>query len=62
MTVADVKKAIGALLAGILAWATAVVVSPESAITAAEWIVLAGVVVTVVTVYVLKNADPAPAE
>lgn len=54
----DIKKAIGALLTGLLAWGTAVVASESSAITAAEWITLAGVGVTTVTVYLLKNDPP----
>jgi hypothetical protein len=53
-----VKKAIGAFLVGILAWGTAVVESASTAITAAEWIVLAGVAVSTITVYLLTN-DPA---
>lgn len=54
------KKAIGAFLAGLLAWATSVVASESARITAPEWIVLLGVVVTTLTVYVLRN-DPPPA-
>lgn len=54
----DIKKAIGALLTGLLAWGTAVVASDPSAITASEWIGLAGVAVTTATVYILKNEAP----
>ena len=59
MTISDISKAIGALLVGALGWGAAVVTSSSSAITSSEWIQLATVGVTVITVYILKNG-PTP--
>ncbi len=53
------RKAIAALLVGALGWATQVVSSERASISAEEWIALATVVVTVITVYFLAN-EPAP--
>jgi hypothetical protein len=53
-----VKKAVGSLLVGTLAWGTAVVDSAPAHITASEWIVLAGVGVSTLTVYFLGNSTP----
>lgn len=54
-SVAEIKKAIGALLVGLVGWATAVVESDSVGVTDTEWIMLATLVVGVITVYVLKN-------
>ena len=51
-------KAIGAAVAGLIGWATLVVNSAPAAITASEWIVLATVGATVLTVFGVPNADP----
>jgi hypothetical protein len=42
-----------------LAWATAVVQSSPSNITAAEWIGLAGIFVTTALVWLVPNGEPA---
>jgi FtsH-binding integral membrane protein len=52
------RKAIGAFLTGALAWATAVVASDSTSITAEEWIGLVGILVTTIVVYFLTN-EPA---
>ena len=49
------SKAIGAAIAGVYAWGQLVVSSAPGAITAAEWLALAGVGVTVAAVYGLTN-------
>lgn len=51
-------KTVAAVVTGVIGWATLVVNSPSTAVTASEWIVLATVVATAVGVYVVPNADP----
>jgi hypothetical protein len=60
MNIADMKKAIGAFVTSLLTWGYLVVQSESSPITAEEWLGLAGVAVTTLVVYVLKN-EPADA-
>ena len=55
-----VKKAVGAFLVGLLGWGTVVVASDSASITATEWIGLATVAVSTLTVYFLTN-EPADA-
>jgi hypothetical protein len=53
------KKAVAAFLVGVLGWGTAVVASDSASVTATEWIALATVAVSTLTVYFLTN-EPAP--
>ena len=52
------SKFIGALLTGIVGWATLVVNSPAHGVTGSEWIVGATALVTAIEVYLLHNAPP----
>ena len=60
MSVAEIKKAIGALLSGLLGWFIAVLESGDTGINSTELIMLATLIVTTITVYVLKNEPPTP--
>ena len=51
------SKAIGAFLTAIVTWAGVVIASEPGAPTAVEWVGLLGAIVTVVTVYLLPNAE-----
>lgn len=55
--VGEIKKAIGAFLTSLLTWGYMVVQSEATQITAEEWLGLAGVVVTTITVYFLDNKN-----
>lgn len=46
-----------AVLTGILAWGVSVVNSERGTISSNEWISLAGIFVTAVTVYLIPNTD-----
>lgn len=59
-TISTIRKAIAQLLAGVLTWATAVVVSEPARITASEWVVLAGVGVGAFMVWLVPNAPQLP--
>lgn len=59
MSVAEIKKGIAAFLGSLLTWGYMVVESDIDSISAEEWLGLAGVVITTVTVYFLKNKEPA---
>ena len=59
MNLAPYRKTIAAVVTGLIGWATAVVVSPAAAVSAAEWIGLATVLATTVGVYQVPNT-PAP--
>ncbi|HEX2578679.1 MAG TPA: hypothetical protein VHK88_20210 [Aquihabitans sp.] len=53
------RKAIAAILTGLLGWATAVVQSDPEQITSAEWIGAATVIVATIAVYLVPNDAPA---
>ena len=50
-----IRKAIAALVTGLLTWLTAVTMSPAEAVTAAEWVTLAGVVVAGFLTWLVPN-------
>lgn len=50
------RKTVTALATGLIGWATAVVASSSSAITASEWIMLATAICTAIGVYGVPNA------
>lgn len=52
---ATIAKAIAGGLTGTLAWATSVVVSAPSQVTAGEWVQLAGVAVASFLVWLIPN-------
>jgi hypothetical protein len=52
------KKAVWAFLTAALAWGYAVVASASGSITGEEWLGLAGVALTTLGVYFLKNEQP----
>jgi hypothetical protein len=56
-----IAKAVTALVAGLIGWATEVVNSPPPDITAPEWIALATVVAVAFGVYVVPNQRRATA-
>ena len=58
--VAQSRKAVGTLIGGLYGWATLVVTSASGPITAAEWLALGGVGVTVAAVYGLANDSQPP--
>ena len=63
--IAKHRKTITAVVTGLIGWATAVVTSNSTQITAAEWIMLATVLATSLGVYAVPNAAdsvPAPVE
>ena len=49
------RKAIAAVVTGVIGWGTAVVQSAPSAPTATEWIMLATVVATALGVFQVRN-------
>lgn len=51
-----IAKAVTALVTGCIGWATAVVNSPATDVTAPEWIALATVAAVAAGVYVVPNA------
>lgn len=53
--IGEIKKAIGAFLTSTLAWGYAVVQSEPGKITSEEWLGLAGIAITTLTVYFLDN-------
>ena len=54
---AKYRKTIAALVTGVIGWATAVVQSGPSAVSATEWIMLAVAVATAAGVYAIPNAE-----
>jgi hypothetical protein len=52
---APYRKAVAAVIVGIIGWATSVVTSDPTAITAGEWIQLATVLATALGVYQITN-------
>lgn len=58
MKLGEYRKAIGAAILGVYAWAQLVVASPSGAITAEEWLALGAVGVTVATVFGFTNDRP----
>ena len=50
-----IRKAIAALLTGLLAWATAITVSPSATVTASEWVTFAGVCVAAFLTWMVPN-------
>jgi hypothetical protein len=60
-TISQVRKAIGVATSGALAWATLVVASPASGVTAGEWLGLGGIGLAVLACFGLTNeAAPPP--
>lgn len=55
MNLAPYRKAVAAVIVGVIGWATAVVQSAPTAISATEWIMLATVVATALGVYRVAN-------
>ena len=51
------RKAIAAVVTGVIGWATAVVASAPAAITSTEWIMLATVLATALGVYGVANTS-----
>ena len=51
-------KTIAAVITGVIGWATLVVNSASTSVTASEWIVLATAVATALGVYLVPNTDP----
>lgn len=49
-------KAWGVLSTGGIGWATQVVASPSSSVTAPEWVGLATIIVATVTAFLISNA------
>lgn len=49
------RKAIAAVIIGLLGWAGVVITSPEAAITASEWLGLGVAVATALGVYQVPN-------
>ena len=49
------RKTIASLVVGLLGWATVVVTSPESAISASEWLGLGVALATALGVYSIPN-------
>lgn len=49
------RKTIAAVIIGVIGWATAVIASPETAITATEWLALATVAAMSAGVYAAPN-------
>lgn len=56
-SLAPFKKTVAAVVTGVIGWATAVVVSPDAAIGAGEWVMGATVLATALGVYQIKNPD-----
>lgn len=54
-----IRKAIAAALTGLVANATAVVVSEPAQITAGEWVTIAGTLVAAFLVWLIPNTPPA---
>lgn len=52
-----VRKALAALLTGLLAWATAITVSPSATVTASEWITGVGVCVAAFLTWLVPNTS-----
>jgi len=59
-SVDSVRKAIATGLTGTLAWATSVVVSTPSQITAGEWVQIGGVAVAAFLVWLIPNGTSRP--
>jgi hypothetical protein len=57
MNFAPYRKTVSAVVTGLIGWATVVVVSDPSPISAAEWIALATVLATALGVYTIRNAE-----
>lgn len=55
MSLAPYNKTVAAVVTGLIGWATAVVTSAPSAITAGEWIMAATVLATAFGVYQVTN-------
>lgn len=51
------RKTIAAIVVGLIGWASAVVTSDPSQITAGEWVTLATVVATAAGVYQITNEE-----
>lgn len=51
------RKTISATVTGLIGWAGIVVVSPQAAVSASEWLALATVLATAFGVYIVRN-DP----
>ncbi len=51
------NKTITALITGLIGWGSAVVTSDTTAITAAEWIMLATVIATALGVFSIANKE-----
>lgn len=58
MNFAPYRKTLAAVITGLIGWATAVITSDVSHVTAAEWIMLGTVLATALGVYNVPN-DPA---
>jgi hypothetical protein len=54
------RKTIAAVITGLIGWASAVVASDPTAITATEWIMLATVTATALGVYSIANEEVNP--
>lgn len=52
-----IRKAIVALMSGLLAWMTAVTVSPSNEIQSSEWVSLFGVVTAAFLTWLVPNAS-----
>lgn len=50
-----IRKAVAALITGLLTWLTAVTMSPTGAVTAAEWVTLAGVAAAAFLTWLVPN-------
>ena len=55
MNLSAYRKTITAVITGLIGWATVVVVSEQTKISASEWIALATVVATALGVYTVSN-------
>lgn len=53
---AHYRKTITAIVVGALGWASVVITSPVTQVTAAEWLGLATAIATAVGVYTVPNA------
>jgi len=56
--VSTIRKAIAAAVTGLLTWLTAVTMSASEAITAAEWVTLAGVAAAAFLTWLVPNRAP----
>lgn len=56
MQLSKYNKTIAALVTGLIGWASAVITSNATQVTASEWVMLATVIATALGVYQVKNS------